>query len=381
MTAPEQPQPQSQQSTRTWTPPSLSKPSTGPSSTFTSAGSFLPMASSSHSSSTTSAHATGQAPAPLSTRTVRKSSSGRKLRAQTSVSNLANSTSTPSTLPDPSLFPDPYPSGYNAANASVTPPVSLFSTGSSSARSSAYTSASPASALRSSVASSDSAHNARYHQHQHQHQPHLTRLSAGDSMIAGLNQFLENADSIHHFAYPGLDSPSPHQVGVASTADESVQLRDVDQLPSAVTARPPPSFGSRPGSRPTTMADGDPSLQTRWSSSSAASQGSSWGNFDPNDPSLRQSGLGIASGGGGNDGNAYGWNHRAPEEREEEYHTDDEENHEEDDMERTAAVLLAEQGHGEIVNGAGKELSELHVPMSMCFLFLFLFFWVSPAPR
>jgi hypothetical protein len=293
-------------------------------------------------------------------------------------------------LPDPSLFPDPYPSGYTTVNpANVTPPISLFSAGSSSARSSAYTSASPASALRSSVASSDSAHNVRHH-HQQQHyqhyqqlqfQPHLASSTTGDSMlITGLYPFLDPSEAVHHFAssFPALDSPSPHQIGMASTADESVQLRDMDQPASAITARPPIT-GSRPGSRPPTVANEDlnPALQTRWSSSSAASQGSSWGNFDPNFDSINplpSRNSGAVGNRGGNDPNAYedAWNHPVVDERDEAYHTDEDETHEDDDMDRTAAVLLAEQGHGEIVNGAGKDVNELHVPMRMSPLTLLL---------
>ena len=326
-------------------------------------------------------------------RTVRKSSSNRKLQPKTSLSNLvnpANATTSAggnaavggaATLPDPSLFPDPYPSGFNAANASTTPPVSLFSAGSSSARSSAYTSASPASALRSSVASSDSAHNARHAQHSHhQHMSPHTRLSAGDAILPhslnhsylldhhhGLSSSSEQTALIHQFGLLNTDMLSPSQVGVASTADEIVQLRDMDQqLSSAVTARP--GFSSAPGSRPATDYIVHPAEQTRWSSSSAASEASkssSWGNFHPVDPLLRQS---VSGPGGGPQ--RYDWNHPVVDEREHEYPTDDEEGdaegHEEDDLERTAALVLAEQGHGEIVHGEGKDLGELNVPSSKC---------------
>lgn len=107
-------------------------------------------------------------------------------------------------------------------------------------------------------------------------------------------------------------------------------------------------------------------LQTRWSSSSAASQSSSWGNFDPNGANghgpQEQRNSGVVGGNGNDDPEGYEWNHHP--ERDEDYRSDDDENHEEDDMDRTAAILLAEQGHGEIVNGAGKDVNELHVPMS-----------------
>ncbi|CAG7847654.1 SubName: Full=Uncharacterized protein {ECO:0000313/EMBL:CCA72479.1} [Serendipita indica DSM 11827] len=351
----------------------------------------------------TSTAGTGTGPTPL-TRTVRKSSSNRKLQPKTSLSNLVNAAnatvsagggnapapgSGAASLPDPSLFPDPYPSGFSAANASTTPPVSLFSAGSSSARSSAYTSASPASALRSSVASSDSAHNARHAQQYYSHHSHMSpqsssRLSAGDAILPhplnhshlldhhhAISSSSEQTALIHPFGLLNTsDMLSPSQVGVASTADEIVQLRDMDQqLSSAVTARP--GFSSVPGSRPATdyLAHHSADPRTRWSSSSAASEASkssSWGN----DPSLRQSVAGP-SGGGGNQ--RYDWNHHV-DQREHEYPTDDEEGdadgHEEDDMDRTAAVVLAEQGHGEIVHGEGKDLFELNVPSNTTHLLL-----------
>jgi hypothetical protein len=265
------------------------------------------------------------------TKTVRKSSSGRKLKPQLSVSNY------------PSLFPDPYPSVFVAANASTTPPVSLFSAGSSSAGSSAYASASPASALRSSVASSDSAHNTH-----HQPPPFLsspTRLSAGDTMVTNF---------VHS------DAPVPHQVGLASTTDESVQLWDLN---STITA-PPVSLlpRSTPGSRPATEYGGVVSNieKTRWSSSSAPNSG---GDLHPEGSNHRQLG-GAASRDSRNSSDsavtAFGWS-RDPTT------TDDEdEGYEEDELDRTAAVLglLAEQGHGEIVHGEGKDVAGLYVPPS-----------------
>ncbi|KAG8824856.1 hypothetical protein FRC19_000967 [Serendipita sp. 401] len=286
----------------------------------------------------------------------------------------------PTSLPDPSLFPDPYPSGFSAANASTTPPVSLFSAGSSSARSSAYTSASPASALRSSVASSDSAHNARHQQQRpsSQHHPHSnTRLSAGDGMMAsigGLPQSLGHSYLLDHSSSSdqpnspalsmqqfgflnAIDRSSPSQVGLASTTDEGVQLRDVDQqLHSAVTARP--GFASAPGSRPAT--DYNNLDKTRWSSSDAASRESktsSWGNFN------------VRSGRGA-DGPYDEWSHEATGEREEDYHSDDDLGNEDDDMDRTTAVVLAEQGNGEIVHGEGRDVNELNVPTNTTHLLL-----------
>ncbi|KAG8830814.1 hypothetical protein FRC17_004181 [Serendipita sp. 399] len=348
------------------------------------------------SSSSTQAHATLSNPAQTSGaasssgRTVRKSTSNRKLKLQSSTSNLANAASNtnpsggpPTSLPDPSLFPDPYPSGFNAGNASTTPPVSLFSAGSSSARSSAYTSASPASALRSSVASSDSAHNARHQRPSSQHHPHSnTRLSAGDGImsIGGLPQSLGHSYLLDHsssdqanspalsmgqFGFlSAIDSSSPSQVGLASTTDEGVQLRDVDQqLHSAVTARP--GFASAPGSRP--MTEYNNLEKTRWSSSDAASRESktsSWGNFNLDGP--RQ----PSGSGRGADEPYDSWRHEPTEEREEEYHSDDDLAHEDDDMDRTTAVVLAEQGHGEIVHGEGRDVNELNVPNNTTHLLL-----------
>jgi hypothetical protein len=171
------------------------------------------------------------------------------------------------------------------------------------------------------------------------------------------------------------DPPVPHQVGLASTADETVQLRDIEQqLNSAATARPGPhagasaAFGSRPGSRPTTDY-GVAVEKTRWSSSSAASQhskASSWGHFHPEDSNHRQSGVGPGSHGTTTDPIPYEWNHPVVDERDAEFATDDDEGHDEDELERTAAVLLAEQGHGEIVHGEGKDVTDLHVPQSEC---------------
>lgn len=168
-------------------------------------------------------------------------------------------------------------------------------------------------------------------------------------------------------------STFPHQIGLASTADEVVQLRDVDQLNSAVTARPPPAFGSQgrqasSGSRPATDYGGVE--RTRWSSSSAASQGSrasSWGNYHPDAPSGSQNRQSGAAG-AGTDAVSYEWNHPVVDERDgdAEFVTDDddEEGHDDEDGERTAAIVLAEQGHGEIVHGEGKDVAELYVPPS-----------------
>jgi hypothetical protein len=93
--------------------------------------------------------------------------------------------------------------------------------------------------------------------------------------------------------------------------------------------------------------------QTRWSSSSAASE-VSWGNANPEDANFPQPGLG------------YEWNNAVGDEREE--YGDDDEGNEEDDMDRTAAVVLAEQGNGEIVHGEGRDVNELYVPQSRCIL-------------
>lgn len=264
----------------------------------------------------------------------------------------------PTVLPDPSLFPDPYPSGFGAANTSTTPPVSLFSAGSSSARSSAYTSASPASALRSSVASSDSAHNAR-HPHQHQALSSPTRLSTGEPMISNSQHssfpFLDPSEPAHQFGTKS-DSPAPHQVGLATTTNDMAHLLDSDQLLSAVTARP--GDHSQQSSRPNTMGEYGPE-QTRWSSSSAASEASkssSWGNANAPDTNFRQSGNALG----------YEWNAIIGDERED--FPDDDEANEEDDMDRTAAIVLAEQGNGEIVHGEGRDVNELYVPPSKFFL-------------
>lgn len=187
-------------------------------------------------------------------------------------------------------------------------------------------------------------------------------------------------------AMPHLDAPVPHQVGLASTADEMVQLRDVEQqLNSAVTARPS-VFGSQTGgggSGPSSRPATDYGLveKTRWSSSSAASQASrasSWGNYNPegaggsgsNNNNRRRSGVGSGTA----DAAAvagYEWNHPVVDERDgddAEFVTDDDdEGHDDEDGERTAAIVLAEQGHGEIVHGEGKDVADLYVPTSKRF--------------
>ena len=277
---------------------------------------------------------------------IRKSPSGRTLPGM------------PSPLPDPSAFPDPYPSSRYTNATTTTPPVSLFSAGSSSARSSAYTSASPGSALRSSLASSDSAHG---HRHPPQPIPSFPPMN-GPTNSAPTDAFgislpvpplppqplhapYSHQDASEpNFPNPYDDDPplSASAIGVATTADE-IAHSYAEPLPSAVARQ----VASRPGSRPSTYAEQE---QTRWSSSSQADSGSkssSWGNFDPN---ARHSG-------------SYEWNN-IPEHQEGGMTTDDEDVYEEPD--RTAAVVLAEEGKGRIVRGEGVDIDDLEVPQGTC---------------
>ena len=280
---------------------------------------------------------------------IRKSPSGRTLPGM------------PSPLPDPSAFPDPYPSSryHNTTTTTTTPPVSLFSAGSSSARSSAYTSASPGSALRSSVASSDSAHG-----HRHPPQPIVgfppmngpnssvptdafgISLSVPPLPSQPLHAPYSHQDSSEsHFPnhYDNGAPLSPSAIGVATTADE-IAHSYAEPLPAAVARQ----VASRPGSRPSTYAEQE---QTRWSSSSQADSGSkssSWGNFDPN---ARHSGT-------------FDWNN-IPGHQEGGMTTDDEDLYDEE-PDRTAAVVLAEEGKGHIVRGEGVDIDKLQAPQGTC---------------
>jgi hypothetical protein len=278
---------------------------------------------------------------------IRKSPSGRTLPGM------------PSPLPDPSAFPDPYPSSRYNNTTTTTPPVSLFSIGSSSARSSAYTSASPGSALRSSVASSDSAHG-----HRHPPQPILgfPPMNGPNSSVPtdafGISHPVPPLPSQPlHAPYSHQDSPESHYpnpydddtplsasaIGVATTADE-IAHSYAEPLPSSVARQ----VASRPGSRPSTFAEQE---QTRWSSSSQADSGSkssSWGNFDSN---VRNSG-------------SYDWNN-VPGHQEGGITTDDEDVYDEE-PDRTAAVVLAEEGKGHIVRGEGVDIDRLQAPQGTC---------------
>lgn len=149
-----------------------------------------------------------------------------------------------------------------------------------------------------------------------------------------------------HFPNPYDDDASLNAsaIGVATTADE-IAHSYAEPLASAAVAR---QVASRPGSRPSTYAEQE---QTRWSSSSQADSGSkssSWGNFDPN---ARHSG-------------SYEWNN-VPGHQEGGMTTDDEDVYDEE-PDRTAAVVLAEEGKGHIVRGEGVDTDRLEVPQGTC---------------
>jgi len=163
------------------------------------------------------------------------------------------------------------------------------------------------------------------------------------------------------------------------------------QLNSAVTARlntaatTANTFGPQQESRPMTDYGVATVEKTRWSTSSAASKRSSWGNFHPEGSNHRQSGTRSGSL-STTDPVAYEWNHPvvlgerdAEFATDEEAHEEGEEGEEEDELDRTAAVVLAEQGHGEIVHGEGKDVTDLYIPQGKCFRPSKFFFFLSSS--
>lgn len=176
-----------------------------------------------------------------------------------------------------------------------------------------------------------------------------------------------------------LDPPQPtlsstlateaHVVGLATTADKMVQLADASSPgPSIRHGRAPsqPQALKSP-SRPGTLAEypNPTPEQTRWSSSeeaSNASKTSSWGNFNSGEP-VSHHPLGPPLG----QTTQYEWSNHVVDEKDE-FVTDEDDDHDEsgvpEEEDRTAAIVLAEQGHGEIVHGEGRNVADLIVPPS-----------------
>ena len=224
-------------------------------------------------------------------------------------------------LPDPNTYPDPYPSYPSRAPSrhnGMTPPMSLFSEGSSSA------------STRSSLA-----YNSVY----------LRSSEGGHDIHSMPDDFMQRRTGVHsqytadtsfgsHEGDVSMGNLEPTDVGVATTSDEAVHLTH-----SGSTS----SFTS--GSRARTLHPVPDSV--RWSDTSygRAVSTSDLRNRNSND-----------------------WDDIVEDEREEITTDDDtdafvdtEDDDEDDDAEndRTAAVLVAEEGLGQIVRGEGCPVDRL----------------------
>ncbi|KAF8338004.1 uncharacterized protein EI90DRAFT_3041285 [Cantharellus anzutake] len=230
-------------------------------------------------------------------------------------------------LPDPNLYPDPYPSyhqrqrHYHQSGMTMTPPISLFSEGSSSA------------STRSSLAYTNPPYGLRNSDHYDTSEDHSRRGPMSALYPSDTSYEVGEAD------VSGELDPAD-AVGLALTSDE------VAHLSHSASAS---SFTSVSGQQPS-----DPK---RWSGSSL--------------------GRPVGDASGLNNQTSYDWS--AVDEREEydvptDSETDvyDDEDVDEDDVEaeRTAAIVMAEEGKGLIVRGEGKSVDSLIIHSGVTHLLL-----------
>lgn len=225
-------------------------------------------------------------------------------------------------LPDPNTYPDPYPHYQSRAPSrfnGMTPPISLFSEGSSSA------------STRSSLAynsvylrSSEGGHDATSMPDEY-----VPRRGAIPSHYTVDTSFGSHEGDL------SLGDLEPNDVGVATTSDEVVHLAHSTSVPSFVS-----------GSRARVVQPVSESM--RWSDTSYG-RGMSMGD-------LRQ---------GPHEWDVVEEEHESATDDDidafVDAELDDEDNDDDDDNDRTAAVLIAEEGLGLIVRGEGQSVDRLAV--------------------